>query len=107
MSGIPAVLKKGGFRGRAGDLSKVVRCGAKTRAGSPCQLPAERNPLTGLKKRCRLHGGRAGVRTAAGRARISAANLRHGLRSKAFKAAQQAIRDRIAALKAKTKRLNL
>jgi len=29
-----------------------VTCGAKTRAGAPCQKP----PLQG-KKRCRLHGG--------------------------------------------------
>lgn len=32
------------------------RCGAKTRAGTPCQKPA----LTG-KTRCQLHGGRGGA----------------------------------------------
>lgn len=32
------------------------RCGARTRAGHPCQKPA----LTG-KARCQLHGGRAGA----------------------------------------------
>lgn len=31
------------------------RCGAKTRAGTPCQAPAVRG-----KKRCRMHGGAAG-----------------------------------------------
>jgi hypothetical protein len=33
-------------------LSQAPRCGAKTRAGTPCQCPA----MTG-RKRCRLHGG--------------------------------------------------
>ena len=50
------------------------RCGAKTRRGTACQRPA--NKKTG---RCRLHGGAStGPRTEDGRARISAANLRHG-----------------------------
>jgi hypothetical protein len=33
-------------------LSHVSRCGAKTRAGTPCQ----RQPIQG-RTRCRLHGG--------------------------------------------------
>jgi glucans biosynthesis protein len=33
-------------------LSHESRCGAKTRAGSPCRRP----PVQG-RKRCRLHGG--------------------------------------------------
>jgi hypothetical protein len=33
-------------------LSRVPRCGARTRRGSPCQRPAMRG-----RKRCRLHGG--------------------------------------------------
>jgi glucans biosynthesis protein len=33
-------------------VSQVSRCGAKTRAGSPCRRP----PVQG-RKRCRLHGG--------------------------------------------------
>ena len=50
------------------------RCGAKTRKGTPCQRPANKK-----NGRCRLHGGASsGPRTEAGRARISAANLRHG-----------------------------
>ena len=50
------------------------RCGAKTRRGTACQRPA--NQKNG---RCRLHGGAStGPRTEDGRARISAANLRHG-----------------------------
>jgi hypothetical protein len=50
------------------------RCGANTRAGTECQRPA----ITG-KARCQLHGGRStGPRTEAGRARIAAAQLKHG-----------------------------
>jgi hypothetical protein len=33
-------------------VSEVSRCGAKTRAGSPCRRP----PVRG-RQRCRLHGG--------------------------------------------------
>ena len=50
------------------------RCGAKTRRGSSCQRPANKE-----NGRCRLHGGAStGAKTEEGRARISAANLRHG-----------------------------
>jgi hypothetical protein len=37
---------------RLGNLRRAARCGAKTRAGSPCQCPAIRG-----RARCRLHGG--------------------------------------------------
>jgi hypothetical protein len=37
---------------RLGNLRRAARCGAKTRAGSPCQCPAIRG-----RRRCRLHGG--------------------------------------------------
>ena len=54
------------------------RCLAKTRRGKECQRPA----ITGAG-RCRLHGGRAtGPRTEEGRARISAANTKHGRTTK-------------------------
>ena len=54
------------------------RCLAKTRRSTECQRPA----ITG-SGRCRLHGGRStGPRTQEGRARISAANLKHGRRTK-------------------------
>ena len=50
------------------------RCGAKTRRGTPCQRPANKQ-----NGRCRLHGGASsGPRTEQGRAKIAAANLRHG-----------------------------
>lgn len=49
-------------------------CGAKTRSGSPCA----KYPIAG-KRRCRNHGGLStGPRTAEGRARIAAANTKHG-----------------------------
>ena len=54
------------------------RCLAKTRRGTECQRPA----ITGAG-RCRLHGGRStGPRTEEGRARISAANTKHGRKTK-------------------------
>lgn len=39
---------------RLANIRAVPRCGAKTRAGEPCQCPAIRS-----KTRCRLHGGRS------------------------------------------------
>ena len=50
------------------------RCGAGTKAGTPCQRPAVKR--TG---RCTRHGGKStGARTAGGRARIAAAQTKHG-----------------------------
>jgi len=37
---------------RLKNLRRAPRCGAKTRAGKPCQCPAMRS-----RSRCRLHGG--------------------------------------------------
>ena len=37
---------------RLGNLRRAPRCGAMTRAGTPCQRPAIRG-----RRRCRLHGG--------------------------------------------------
>lgn len=37
---------------RLDNLRRAPRCGAKTRAGIPCQRPAMRG-----RTRCRLHGG--------------------------------------------------
>ena len=54
--------------------TKPRRCGAKTRSGAPCA----KYPIAG-KRRCRLHGGAStGPKTAEGRARIAAANTKHG-----------------------------
>ena len=61
-------------------------CLAKTRSGGICQLIG--NPKNG---RCQLHGGAStGPRTDEGRARIAAAQFKHGKRSKTFVAAQRA-----------------
>ena len=56
-------------------LNKPKRlCGAKTRSGHPCRKPALKR-----KRRCRLHGGAStGPKTAEGKARIGAAQLKHG-----------------------------
>jgi len=55
------------------------RCLAKTRKGTPCQNPAVKD-----KSRCRMHGGKStGPRTAEGKARVVAANTKHGRRSAA------------------------
>ena len=54
--------------------TKPRRCGAKTRSGAPCA----KYPIAG-KRRCRNHGGAStGPKTAEGRARIAAANTKHG-----------------------------
>ena len=86
------------------ELYSLGDCSAKTRTGGVCQLAG--NPKNG---RCYLHGGAStGPRTAEGRARIAAAQFKHGNRSKAAIAAQKAnaargraIRDELALLEAK------
>jgi len=55
-------------------LRAAPRCGAKNRAGNPCQAPAMKG-----RKRCRMHGGRStGPKTAEGRRRCQQAAWRHG-----------------------------
>ena len=50
-----------------------ARCGARTRAGTPCRSPAMRNG------RCRMHGGLStGPRTREGLARLSQVRTVHG-----------------------------
>jgi len=57
----------------AGDPSTALRCGARTRKGTPCNGPALHNG------RCRMHGGTStGPRTAIGLARSMRANWKHG-----------------------------
>src|SRR5580765_1676066 len=61
-----------------GDLSRVARCGARNRRGTPCQCPAMANG------RCRLHGGLStGPKTAEGLARLRRARTTHGRYTKA------------------------
>jgi hypothetical protein len=97
---------KGVFRGRRGILwgpgCKVQRCGAQTRKGTPCQKPAEVNPQTGRRVRCRLHGAKAtGAKTPEGKAKL----WRHGRYSKAYQEAQLALREKLSALKVDAKRV--
>jgi hypothetical protein len=79
-----------------GNPNLAPRCGAKTRAGCPCQAPAMANG------RCRMHGGAStGPRTEAGRARIRAANTKHG----GYSAESQAALRRTSAFIAETRAL--
>jgi hypothetical protein len=56
-----------------GNLTKALRCNAKTRNGSLCKAPAMRNG------RCRMHGGKStGPKTREGIERIRAAHMKHG-----------------------------
>lgn len=45
----------GATRRNLGAMMQSARCGAKTRAGKPCQAPATQG-----KARCRMHGGAKG-----------------------------------------------
>src|SRR5437763_2479194 len=40
---------------RESPMHRTLRCGARTRKGTPCRSPAVRG-----KRRCRMHGGAAG-----------------------------------------------
>ena len=63
-----------GLATRFGPSWSGQRCGARTKAGTPCQRPAVKQ--TG---RCTRHGGKStGPRTEEGRARIAAAQTKHG-----------------------------
>ena len=56
------------------DSLERSRCDARTRSGGLCA----KYPIKG-KSRCRLHGGLStGPKTAAGKARIAAAQFKHG-----------------------------
>jgi hypothetical protein len=70
------------------NLLAARRCGARTRAGCPCQAPAIRGKL-----RCRMHGGRStGPRTPEGLARLRAARMVHGNYSAAARAERRFVR---------------
>jgi hypothetical protein len=57
----------------SGDLSKVLRCGSRTRRQTACNAPAMANG------RCRMHGGPStGPRTESGLQRSRRANWKHG-----------------------------
>ena len=65
-----------GWRKALDKANLAPRCGAKTRAGAPCEGPGMPNG------RCRMHGGKStGPRTAGGLERCRQANWKHGRRS--------------------------
>jgi hypothetical protein len=105
---------KGVFTGTRGILwgpeSNVQRCLATTRRGAACMRPSEVNPLTGKRSRYRFHGGLGWCRADEGKARISAANTKHGRYTKAAigkrKAELAAKRATLAAQRAELDYLN-
>ena len=100
MKRVPDRTDKVGFTGRRGDPSKAKRCLAKTRRGTPCMRAAEKNPITGRRSRCRLHGGlSSGPRTEEGRRRSREAVLRHGRYTAAAQRSRAEMRQRLAGLR--------
>ena len=74
-------------------FNNAPRCGAKTRAGTPCKLPVIRN-----KARCRLHGCGKG----SGAPRGNKHALKHGSTTAEVKAFKQEVRRVLRASKALT-----
>ena len=84
-------LIESGFKTRFGATWPGTRCGAKTRRGNRCQKPALKE-----KTRCQLHGGKStGPRTAEGKARVIAANTRHGRRSGEYVARRRKVKRQL------------
>jgi hypothetical protein len=84
-------LKHGGT---PGNWENAPRCGAKTRAGTPCRSAAMPNG------RCRMHGGPStGPKTEAGKAAIRASRTKHGRYSQASIAERRKVRSAIRALR--------
>jgi hypothetical protein len=78
-----------------GNWDNAPRCGAKTRAGTPCRSAAMPNG------RCRMHGGPStGAKTAEGIERIRAARTKHGRYSAASIAARRQARQAIREIRA-------
>ena len=83
------------------------RCRAKTRRGTACQRPANKE-----NGRCRLHGGQStGPKTAEGRAKIAAANTTTGQHTKAITARRRkdakiakGLRDRLRVIEQNLRR---
>jgi hypothetical protein len=67
-----------------GPMLTSLRCGAKTRAGTPCNSPAVRG-----KQRCRMHGGAKG----SGAPRGNQNALKHGLYTREELEFQRKVRD--------------
>jgi hypothetical protein len=67
-----------------GPMLASPRCGAKTRAGTPC-----RSPAVGGKRRCRMHGGAPG----SGAPRGNQNALKHGRYTSAAIAERRQLQD--------------
>ena len=79
-----------------GKPNAAPRCGARTRAGTPCCQPAMVN------RRCRMHGGAStGPRTPEGLERVRTARTIHG----GYGADERKLRELVRELKADAKRL--
>ena len=80
--------------GLPGNWDNAPRCGAKTRAGTPCRAAAMPNG------RCRMHGGKStGPRTPEGIQRIRASRTKHGRYSAAAIARRRKARSIIRAIR--------
>ena len=64
-------MRQADVRRRLANLAKAPRCGAKTRAGTPCRQAAVRG-----RARCRMHGGAKG---SGGPAGPRNGNFKHGV----------------------------
>jgi hypothetical protein len=64
-------MRQADIERRLANMAKAPRCGAKTRAGSPCKQAAVRG-----RARCRMHGGATGSGGPCGNRN---GNFRHGL----------------------------
>jgi hypothetical protein len=92
----PRVAGRGWLKNgnRTGNPDNAPRCGAKTRAGTPCRSAAMPNG------RCRMHGGPStGPRTEAGRAAIRASRTIHGRYSQASIMARREVKSMIRTLR--------
>ena len=93
-------LAQAGLATRFGPEWPGRRCGAKTRSGGACQ-----NPVVTNRNRCRMHGGLStGPKTLEGKARVAAANTKHGRRSAAHVEKVKAINGEIRPITFELKR---
>lgn len=69
-------------KGPDSPMNRAPRCGARNRAGNPCQAPAMRG-----RQRCRLHGGKS-----TGPPKGNRNAWKHGLRSAEFLAMRRLLR---------------
>ena len=76
-------------------LRAAARCGAKTRAGSPCQSPS-----VAAKRRCRMHGGATG---SGGPKGARNGNYKHGRYTAETIATRRWLRRRIREVRALTR----